>query len=290
MSANGCEGRGPQGGPTSKARRFGLFSAALAGVLLLVSAGVAQAGVIARFETRDIPRGTSELGRLLAQDGHYRMDRLRGEEPLASVLIVGGKTYVIDHVKKFWSQVDDAALRQMEADLQASANAFDQRIATMDDTQRQALLTNIGDGKRPGPGVRKVEDTGEQAEKQGFPSRLYRVTVDGTKVREIWATPWSKVVGAAELGSAQSAMEAYYQRLTSVFAGIRSDLLGISLYDSPENPFADFGKIDGFAVVTRNFSEGRSLAETVLLEVQEQKIDGKEFELPADYQQKAMNQ
>lgn len=290
MSTKGCEGRGPQMGPARKARRLGPYPAALLGILLLLSAAVAEAGVVARFETRDIPRGTSEQGRLLAQDGHYRMDRLSGEVLVASVLIVGGKTYVIDHAKKFWSPVDDAALRQMEADLKASAIAFDQRVATMDDTQRQALLTSIGDGKRAGPGVRKIEDTGEQAEKQGFPSRLYRVTVDGTKVREIWATPWSKVAGAQDLGSAQSAMEAYYQRLTSVFAGIQSELLGISLYDSPENPFADFGQIDGFAVITRNFSEGRSLAETVLLEVNERSIDGKEFELPAHYQQKAMNQ
>lgn len=289
MSKSRCEGRRPTAGPTTLSRRFGSFSAFLLAGFLLASAPAA-AGVVARFETRDLQRGTSELGRLLAQGGNYRMDRLDGDRVLASVLIVGGKSYVIDHEKKFWSPVDDAALRQMQADLEVSAKAFDQRVSAMDDTQRQALLTNIGDGIKPGPGVRKVEDTGEQAEKQGFPARLYRITLDGTKVREIWATPWSKVAGAQDLGSAQSAMEAYYHRLTAVFAGIKSELLGINLYDSPENPFEDFGKIDGFAVVTRNFSEGRSLAETVLLEVGEKNLDPQEFELPALYRQKAMNQ
>ncbi len=91
-------------------------------------------------------------------------------------------------------------------------------------------------------------------------------------MREVWATPWDKVPGAAEIKAAQSAMEAYYQRLTAVFAGVKSQVLGVPLYNSPENPFADFGKIDGFAVVTRNFADGRSLAETVLLEVKEEKL------------------
>jgi hypothetical protein len=264
-------------------RLFGLFY-----ILLLAVPGLAEAGVTARFETRDLQRGSSELGRLLAQDGHYRMDRLEGDRLVASVLLKEGKSYVIDHAKKFWSEVDDEALKQMQADLQLSAEAFDQRVAKMDPKQRSMIVEAIA-GAPPAAAVRQVEATGEQRDQGGFPASRYQITADGTLVREIWATPWDKVPAALELKSAQSAMEAYYQRLTSIFAGVKSQLLGIQVYDSPENPFADFGKIDGFAVLTKNFAEGRSLAETQLLEVKEGKIDGAEFELPAGYAQKAMN-
>jgi hypothetical protein len=265
------------------ARLFGLFY-----IFLLAVAGGAEAGVTARFETRDLQRGTSEHGRLLAQEGHYRMDRLEGDTLMASVLLKEGKSYVIDHSKQFWSEVDAEALKQMEADLQLSAAAFDQRVAAMDPKQRSMITETIA-GPPPEAASRKVEATGEQAEKSGFPATRYQITSGGTLVREIWATPWAKVPASVELKSAQSAMEAYYQRLTSIFANVKSQLLGIPVYDSPENPFADFGQIDGFAVVTRNFAEGRSLAETRLLEVKEETIPASEFELPAGYAQKAMN-
>lgn len=265
------------------ARLFGLFY-----IFLLTIAGGAEAGVIARFETRDLQRGSSENGRLLAQEGHYRMDRLEGDTLVASVLLKEGKSYVIDHSKKFWSVVDAEALKQMEADLQLSAAAFDQRVAAMDPKQRSMIVDAVAGSPSAGA-ARKVEATGEQEEKSGFPATRYQITSDGTLVREIWATPWAKVPAALELQSAQSAMEAYYQRLTAIFANVKSQLLGIPVYDSPDNPFADFGKIDGFAVVTKNFAEGRSLAETRLLEVKEGDIPAAEFELPAGYAQKAMN-
>ncbi len=264
-----------------------LFSAAL----LLVPSLVAEAGVSARFETRDLLQGTSESGRLLAQDGHYRMDRIVGEKLTASVLIVGGKAMVIDHEQKVWSLVDDAALARMKADLQHSATAFDQKLAEMEPKQREAIMSTVNAAPIPSDArLRELEATGKEEEKSGFPCKLFRVMSDGTLAREIWATPWSQVPAAEELQSAQSAMEAYHQRLTSVFTGIKSQLLGIEIYNSPENPFEDFGKIDGFAVSTRNFADGRTLAETLLLEIKEEKLEAKEFEIPAGFAKKAMNQ
>ena len=275
-------------GSLALARRFGRLSAFFVLPWLLL-AHSAAAGVQARFETRDLQRGSSEYGRLLAQGGEYRMDRYdRDQKLLGSVLIKNGRPYVIDHVKKFWSVVDDLALRRMKADLEAAAAQFDQKVAQMDAESRQTMLGTLT-GPQPGSASRDFDTTAEMAEKNGFPCRRYQVLSDGTLVREIWATPWDKVAGAEELRAAQSAMEAYYQRLTSVFTEVKSQLLGVPLYRSPENPFADFGKIEGFAVVTRNFENGHSLAETLLLEVKELPLAASEFEIPADYQQKAMD-
>lgn len=283
----------PPSGSSLPARRPGrravTLSIALLLALPLALPAAAGAGVAARFETRDLQRGSSELGRLLAQEGHYRMDRLDGDKLIASVLIKDGRSFVIDHAKKFWSEVDRRALEQMESDLKLAAEAFDQKIAKMEPEQRE-LMTETLAGPLPEAAPRALEATGEEAEKSGFPCKRYRVMASGTLVREIWATPWEKVPGAAELQAAQSAMEAYYQRLTSIFSGVKSQLLGVPVYHSPENPFADFGKIEGFAVVTKNFADGRSLAETVLLEVKEEKLAASEFEIPAGFEQKAMNQ
>jgi len=279
--------------PALPARRAGrrlLPAAGLAAALLLaLSAGSAEAGVAARFETRDLQRGQSEFGRLLAQEGQYRMDRLDGDKLVASVLIKDGRYFVVDHLKKFWSEVDRQALAQMENDLRLSAAAFDEKISKMDAEQLKVMTDTLA-GPLPGAANRTLETPGEEAEKSGFPAKRYRILEEGTLVREIWATPWDKVPAAAELKAAQSAMEGYYQRLTSIFAGVKSQVLNVPIYHSPENPFADFGKIDGFAVVTRNFAEGRSLAETVLLDVKEQPLAAAEFEIPAGFARKAMDQ
>lgn len=262
---------------------------ALSILLLALLPAVAEAGVAARFETRDLQRGSSEMGRLLAQEGHYRMDRLEGDKLVASVLIKDGRSFVIDHTKKFWSEIDRRALQQMENDLKLSAAAFDEKVAKMAPEQRE-LMTDTLAGPLPEAAPRELEATDEVADKSGFPARRYRILSSGTLVREIWATPWDKVPGATELKSAQSAMEAYYQRLTSIFAGVKSQVLGVPVYHSPENPFADFGNIEGFPVVTRNYAEGRSLAETVLLEVKVEQLAAAEFEIPAGFEQKAMDQ
>lgn len=262
--------------------------AALAALLLMLPAA-AEAGVMARFETKDPKRHTTEYGRLLAQEGQYRMDRLDGDQVVASVIIKDGRSFIVDHAQKFWSEVDARALRQMEQDLQLAAGAFDQKIAQMPPEQRELIVEQIS-GPLPETGPREIETTADQADQSGFPSRRYRILASGTLVREIWATPWEKVPGAAEIKAAQSAMEAYYQRLTAVFAGVKSQVLGVQLYNSPENPFADFGKIDGFAVVTRNFADGRSLAETVLLEVKEEELPASAFAIPEGFAQKAMDQ
>lgn len=270
-----------------RAARAG-WLAALAALLLLLPAA-ARAGVVARFETKDPKRHTTEYGRLLAQDGHYRMDRLDGDQVVASVIITDGRNIIVDHAKKFWSEVDTLALKQMQEELQMAAAAFDQKVAQMPPEQRDLMVQQLS-GPLPEAAAREIEKTDEQADQSGFPSRRYRILASGTLVREIWATPWDKVPGAAEIQAAQSAMEAYYQRLTAVFAGVKSQVLGVPLYNSPENPFADFGKIDGFAVLTRNFADGRSLAETVLLEVKEEKLAANAFAIPEGFTQKAMNQ
>lgn len=279
----------PVAGPRAGGRLRNSLRIPLSALLLMFPVAAAEAGVAARFETRDLQRGSSELGRLLAQDGHYRMDRLEGDKLIASVLIKDGRSFVIDHAKRFWSEIDRRALEQMENDLKLSAAAFDQKISQMEPEQRE-LMTDTLAGPLPEAAPRELEATGEEAEKSGFPARRYRILARGTLVREIWATPWDKVPGASELKSAQSAMEAYYQRLTSIFAGVKSQLLGVPVYHSPENPFADFGKIDGFAVVTKNYAEGRSLTETVLLEVKEAPLAASEFEIPAGFERKAMDQ
>ena len=169
--------------------------------LLLIWPAAAEAGVAARFETRDLQRGSSETGRLLAQEGHYRMDRLAGDKVVASVLIKDGRSFVIDHAKKFWSEVDRRALEQMEKDLRLSAAAFDEKVAKMAPEQRD-LITETLAGPLPEAAPRELDATGEVEEKSGFPAKRYRILSNGTLVREIWATPWEKVPGATELKSA----------------------------------------------------------------------------------------
>lgn len=265
--------------------RFLLPAALILGLL----AATAEAGVTARFETRDAKRHTVEYGRLLAQDGQYRMDRLDGDQVVASVILKGGRTFIVDYAKKFWSEVDRLALQQMSDELKLSAAEFDRKVAKMAPEQRDLMLQQLS-GPLPETAPRELEATAEQEDKAGFPCRRFRILQEGTLVREIWATPWEKVPGAAEIRSAQSAMEAYYQQLTAVFADVKSEVLGVRLYNSPENPFADFGRIEGFAVVTRNFADGHSLAETTLLGVEEKTLAASDFAIPEDFVQKAMNQ
>ena len=126
----------------------------------------------------------------------------------------------------------------------------------------------------------KLVNTGEKANKMGYPCVKYEVYLDGKKIREIWTTDWNNVDGGDEAEDAIGAINKFFERIKDKFG----DMPGGNNFHDEMN----FG--NGFPIVTRGFDEdtGELEEETTLRSARRRTLDPADFEPPSGYNRRSM--
>lgn len=271
--------------------RTTLFAAGLSWTLPIFAGVVVEVEITAHG---DSPAKKSSMEMMVEQ----QMVKIvtSGDDPDPGAMIFRGdqsRLLVIDDEQRTYQVLNEeiaAELRDrmggpMDEQLNMARRKLEKQLGELSEEQRQGLeralgypeggAQNIFGEEQQAVEVRKI---GDRATHAGLPCVRWDVTRGGETVTELWITDWRHVEDGATLKKA-------FQNLSEFFDGLAEhgfqDTEGLNFYRY-------IHEIDGFPVVTRNFSNGELEEESILRRVQRQVLSTKAFELPPGYRLQPM--
>ena len=267
-------------------------------VWLVLLVTPAFAGVVFEVETKDHESSTGpEVTHAYAEGKNLKMEIApsQGQSGAEDEVIYRGdrrQMIVVDSKNKTYMVLDAESARQIGAQtggmadqLAIAREQLNERLSNMTDEQRRHLEQALGNPKGGAGGIfgspraasLEVRNTGERAEKNGYPCVRYDVLRGGEKIRELWVTDWNRIEGGKEAETAFKDMGKFFEEMMdSGFPGAGFE------------EFATFSQIDGFPVVTRSFEGGSLEDETTLRSASRRTLDPADFEPPAGYKRRSM--
>lgn len=256
-------------------------------ILCLALAVPAGAGVVFEVETKS--NDSVETHEMIAEGKMLAMGLPKGGREQEGEIVYNGElrqVMVVDHDAKSYLVFDQQMIEQVAG------------IAA----QMQEMLKNVPEGQRAaveqmmkqkmpqqaGPAsIAKLEfqNTGDEAEKAGYPCVKYIVLREGTPIAELWVTSWSNLKGGKEIMGVFKDMADFVQEMMeSVSAG-----LGPMAGQLDQGFLGLMSEIDGFPVVTRQFNDDGSLdSESILRSSKVRDLDPDAFEPPAGYKRQQL--
>jgi hypothetical protein len=256
----------------------------------------AWAGVIFLTETTFPNRAEMppQAGSMMIEGNNLKMT-VGGMGNAPSTVIYRGdreEILLINHADHTWQAMDKATMvslgRHMNPVMQQMQTHMENALKNMP-PERRAMMENMlarqgvnpGQSINPGMMGRKVEmqvkKTSETQSINNYPCVKYEVWQEGQKVAEHWVTDWNRIEGAQGAQDVFQDMAAFSREVwQGTFPGS----------GGPVSLFEALGTMEGFPVLTKMFSDGKTVTESRLMGVQEKPASGQEFEPPKDYVKK----
>ena len=222
-------------------------------LVTLVSSSVAFADVVLQLETSGGGSGKN-VGKMFVSGDKIRMENSGGDK--AAQMIYRGDRQVmmtIDPQRKELVEITKQDMRKLAGAMNSAMASLEAQMANVPPQQRAmmkqmmgSMMNKMGGGKKP-PAV--VRATGETQVISGFKTQKYEVTRGGQKTREYWTASAKDVSNGSEVRAAFESMGNFF-----------SDLLA-AVSDGPmanvvDNPYAEFSKIDGVPILTKEYENG----------------------------------
>ncbi len=241
---------------------------------MLASAGVARAGVVIEMVERDTQTGKiTPSQRIYAQGGVGRMEGADGE-----ITIVRGDSMLqIDAAKKSYRVIDKKAMEAMAARMAEMRRQAEARMAKMPPEQRAKMLQAFGDGKAKEWKVETL-DTGKSDQVEGRACRVWQIKRQGVLDDELCLISYSELPGKGDL-------QALFRNMAALFDQMAQSMPQIGR--SVGSEFRAQGKLDGFPIRTRGYTNGKlDREESLVKSWKEQAIPASMFEPPAGYKRR----
>ena len=245
--------------------------ALLALLTLSFIAVVAEAGVVAHYETKDLTTSKiSENTVFYAQGGTLRMDSLDDRGQVTRMVIVrDGAIWTVDVPRRTYAKIDKAFVQQKLG----AANAQLQAMVAQLPPERRALMEQrMKQMQQPDAVV--WNDTGRSDRGGTYSCRIYEEKRSDNKVRAEYcvASP-SSVPGGDELATAihKAALTAQ-----DIFAGV------------PEarrtaDQFSRFAKMNGVVVIKRQLDGGKASREDHVKSIDRESLTADQFAVPKGF-------
>lgn len=196
---------------------------------------------------------------------------------------------VVDHQEKSYTVMDEETLDALAGQVAGMMGPMQEALKNLPESERRKIEEMMKQ-RMPSQGLQRppsqLRRTGERATKNGYPCVKYEIWREGSKIRELWVTDWSRIDGGGEVRDVWRELTGFMRRLTEKLA---SGLPGGGLGGPGGDPiFEHMEEIDGFPVVTRSFEGGELDSETVLQSVTERDLDPDAFEPPKGYRLRTM--
>lgn len=260
--------------------------------LVLLASSPVLAGVVYEIETTDhnatsSTTQTSVEGRNLAMGIHAGA---RGSNGEAIYRGDRNEMVIVDHDNKSYFVMDQEMIESIAGQVGQAMGQIEKALENVPEAQRAALEQMMRDRMPQKPPTRPettLRNTGDRAEKNGYPCVRYEVLRGGTVVRELWVTDWSNVEGGQDVAPVFEDLADFFGTMLDSLSGADGmPGLGDALDD---NMFEHMKELGGFPVVTREFDDDGSLeGETTLRSARRQTIDPDAFEPPAGYKRQEM--
>jgi len=202
-----------------------------------------------------------------------------------------GEMIVVDHDRKGYFVMDDAAFVEMANRLAGTISEIREGFKGLPEDDRRALeemlkergVSSSGNGTVGPKPVIEITATGQSSVVNHYPCAKYEIFRDGVKIRELCTTEWSNIDGGSEASGVFTRMGQFSKGLMEVF----SDVPGA---DEEPNPYAEMNFAEGFPVHTMSLDEeGKIQEEWQLKSTRREAIDPAEFEPPAGYKSMDMS-
>ena len=249
-----------------------------------------SAGVIFHIETTfpnrsEIP---SRTGLMMVEGNKLRMTMDITGARQSTVIYRGDleEILVLNNEDHTWRAMDKSTMVTLGQQINPAMEQIQKRMEEMYknmSSEKRAMLEKMFASQGVNPAMMggkidiQIKKTGETQTINGYPCVKYETWQDDNKVGEHWVTDWKQVPGSQEAQVVFKDMAAFSKEVSqSAFKG----------NGGPAAFFESIGKIEGYPVLTRIFSEGKIVSETRLTGVEEKQVSAEEFDPPTEYVKK----
>ena len=247
---------------------------------LLLLSSFANAGVVMDLVTEDASGQETDRSKIQAQGDMIRMDQV-GDDKAVSMIFRGYELLYVDHDDKNYIVIDEAMLDKVSTKMDEAMKKMEAELARMS-PQEQAMMRQMMKGRMP-PGMAGQKDAPRQAPRveslgsskwQSYKCRQYAVYKGEEKTQEVCASDLDDINGAEEAMEAFRNMATYMAKMTESLP-MRSG--------QAANPGELMDQIDGFPVLTIDYTIGVVTGKTALDSVAEQDLGKDLFNAPEGY-------
>ena len=242
--------------------------------------------VVAGEKLRMEPRSAAERDSEGEEAGKSRAGE-KAEPTGTATMFRGERDFfmVVNHDQRVFTVVDQEAIDFLAEEVRHAMRQMDEEIAALPPEQRRLMMIAMLSDDAPPPETRVVR-TEDEAEKGGFDCVRYEVFEDEEKVREVWVADWDQLPRAADLRTTLVGLEGFFTRVTAAFEDVTSSLTGLPAMELGGSPFQDLKMMGGFPVLSRDFEDGRLVAETLVVSVAETIVPMASFSPPETYERR----
>ena len=264
---------------------LGLVSGLVMGIQTTVCAGVVF-HVETTFPNRtEVPSRTDAM----TVDGKKLKMTMNDAGNTQSTVIYRGdreEILLINHGDRTWRAMDKATMinlgQQISPAMEQMQKRMEEALKNMP-PERRAMMEKMFASQGVNPAMlggkveMQVKKTGETQTINGYPCVKYETWRESEKVAEHCVTDWKQVPGSQGARGVFQDMAAFSQEVwQGAFKG----------GGGPASFFESIGKIEGYPVLTRIFSNGTIVTESRLTGVEEKSVSVQEFDPPKDYVKK----
>jgi hypothetical protein len=260
---------------------------ASAAALTCFLCATSQAGAVLESGMRDLPNGKEkQTTTMLVDNGMVHVETLEtGKTSPESGMIFKNDTLImLDHRKKTYTVMDKATLQQWAEKAGAVMKQMEKQLAGMTPEQRAKVEKMMGKtpgGQKPKHVPPEYVRTARTEKAGSYRCQVWEGRREGAKVLEVCTTT-TRIAGGDELIQAM-------KRMTAMTEDALKSLDSPWLQDSMSEEWEAIGKIEGFPVVTRTFTNGKAETETTLKSARSEAVPASQFEPPTGYTRKTLD-
>ena len=218
-------------------------------------------------------------------DGNKLKMTMSGAQNKQSAIIYRGdreEILLINNEDHTWRAMDKATMINLGQHINPAMEKMQEMLKNMP-PERRAMMEKMFARQGVSPGMMtgkidmQVRNTGETQTINGYPCVKYETWQKDEKVAEHWVTDWKRIPGSQEAQVVFQDMAAFSREIgKEAFKG----------GGGPASFFESIGKMDGYPVLTRIFSDGKIVTESRLTGVKKKQVAVEEFEPPKGYVKK----
>lgn len=265
-------------------------------IFLLLSASL-KAGVVYEIEVKDHEQSPPKTESIeAAVEGRNLKMGVASQGPGAQdEMIYRGdrrEMVVVSHEHRSYHIMNEATMRAVAGQVNDAMSQMQEMLknvpadkrAMVEQMMKQKMPSQPATAPNTAGAMDEIRNTGQRAEKEGYPCVKYEIINNGRKVRELWVTDWSNIEGGSDVVDAFEDMADFYGELMDAMPNMGQDDSSVS-----DNVFEHMRELGGFPVVDREYGADGSLeSEATLRSARRQTLDPDAFDPPSGYKRQEM--
>lgn len=238
---------------------------------------LSHAGTVLETIHRNVPaNGDDRLTKTYAQDGNMRVESGGN----SFIIFKDESMYAVNTKDRNFTVMDRETMQKMADTISPALKQMQERLAKMPPEQRAQMERLLGDkmtgGPKSEPEFRPTTRTDTVA---GHACTYTDVFEAGTLRDELCIVPAGKLKGGDELMAAG-------RKVSELMQEMFKDIDAPWLKQSVDRQMQNYTRLGGIPILSRHFSDGKPVTETVIQSIRSESLPAATFEVPAGYTRK----